>query len=456
LRHNMDTMSKEHDRKLHIRTWGCQMNVYDSARMADVLCRHGYSLTDNPAEADLVILNTCNIREKASEKVFSELGRLRRHKIERTKAGLKQIIAVAGCVAQAEGGELLRRMPFVDLVLGTQTYHRLPEMIAEVEAHARPVVSTDFPVEDKFDALPEENRAAGPSAFLAIQEGCNNFCTYCVVPYTRGAEYARPALQVLKEAKRLVASGTRELTLLGQNVNAWRAEGTDGAEWPFSRLLSALAEIPELERIRYMTSHPTSLTDDLIEIHAHEPKLMPFLHLPAQSGSDTILAAMNRGYARTQYMEAILRLREKNPDMALSSDFIVGFPGETDADFEQTMALVRDIGYAQAYSFKFSPRPGTPAALMEGQLPENIKDERLQALQELITSHQAAFNAPFAGRIIPVLLDGHGNQPGQLHGRSPWMQAVHVEAPDSLFGNIVNVLVARAGRNSLTGTFVKG
>jgi len=453
----MAPMSGMNDKKLHIRTWGCQMNVYDSARMVDVLGKHGYSLTEDPAEADIVILNTCHIREKAAEKVFSELGRLRRHKIAREQAGKTQIIGVAGCLAQAEGGELIRRMPFVDLVFGTQAYHRLPEMIAEVQSLKRPVVSTDFPAEDKFDALPDTNGNTGPSAFLAIQEGCNNFCTYCVVPYTRGAEYARPAEQVLREAERLVLAGAKEITLLGQNVNAWRGRGKNtGDEWPFSRLLIELAEISGLARLRYTTSHPTALTDDLIRAHACLPQLMPFLHLPAQSGSDHILAAMNRGYSRAEYVAAIAPLRSSCPDMALSSDFIVGFPGETDADFEDTMSLVREIGYAQAYSFKFSPRPGTPAAAMDGQVPEDVMNDRLQALQTLITQQQAAFNAPFAGRTLPVLFDARGNRPGQLHGRSPWMQAVHAEAPDSLFGEIADVLITRAGNLSLTGTLAKG
>jgi tRNA-2-methylthio-N6-dimethylallyladenosine synthase len=443
-------------KKLFIKTWGCQMNVYDSARMADVLAPLGYQTSDGPEGADMVILNTCHIREKASEKVFSELGRLRREKALRETGGERMIIAVAGCVAQAEGEEIMARAPYVDMVFGPQTYHSLPEMVAKLARGAgERVLNTDFPVESKFDLLPEERAPQGVSAFLSIQEGCDKFCTFCVVPYTRGAEFSRPAGAVIAEARRLVAGGAREITLLGQNVNAWHgaAPGETGAAWGLGRLARELAGIDGLERIRYTTSHPLDMDDDLIAAHGEVPALMPFVHLPVQSGSDRILAAMNRKHRADDYRRIVERMRAARPDLALSSDFIVGFPGETDADFAETLRLVGDVGYAQAYSFKYSPRPGTPAAAAAGrQVDEAVKEERLAALQQLLNAQQVAFNQSMVGRTVPVLLDRRGRRAGQLLGRSPWMQSVPVEAPGRLLGSTVEVEITAARANSLAGT----
>lgn len=444
-------------KKLFIKTWGCQMNVYDSARMADVLAPLGYRPVDEPEGADMVILNTCHIREKAAEKVFSELGRLRILKDEKATADNgKMIVAVAGCVAQAEGEEIVARAPFVDLVFGPQTYHTLPEMVAKASRATGSVLNTDFPAESKFDFLPEEAASQGVSAFLAVQEGCDKFCTFCVVPYTRGAEFSRPAAQILVEAKRLVAGGTREINLLGQNVNAWHGDGPDGSTWGLGRLIRALAEIDGLERIRYTTSHPRDMDDELILAHAEVPQLMPYLHLPVQSGSDRILAAMNRKHSADDYRRLVDRLRGVNPDLALSSDFIVGFPGESDADFAATLRLVTDVGYAQSYCFKYSPRPGTPAALERQQVPEDVKDSRLAALQQLIGVQQVAFNHGFVGRSMPVLFDRIGRRSGQLLGKSPWMQSVHAEANERLLGRIVEVRIVDARPNSLAGIVVTG
>jgi len=432
---------------LFIKTYGCQMNAYDSARMADVLAPLGYRPVELPDQADLIILNTCHIREKAAEKVYSELGRLKPIKQRRNA-----LIAVAGCVAQAEGEEIVRRAPFVDMVFGPQTYHRLPEMVARVSRGAGAVLDTDFPVEPKFDSLPEATAPQGPAAFLTIQEGCDKFCTFCVVPYTRGAEYSRPVAEILAEAQRLIDGGAVEITLLGQNVNAYRGVDFDGTRIGLGQLVRRLAALPGLERIRYTTSHPRDVDDALIAAHAEEEKLMPFLHLPVQSGSDRILAAMNRGHSADDYRRIVDRLRAARPDLALSSDFIVGFPGETDADFEATLALVRDVGYASAFSFKYSARPGTPAALMDGQVPEPVKDERLQRLQELLRAQQDAFNQACAGRTLPVLLERHGRYQGQLAGRSPYMQAVHVNGPDAWLGRIVPVRIDAVYANSMAGT----
>lgn len=450
-------MSTAASKKLFIKTWGCQMNVYDSGRMADILAPLGYALTDSAEGADMVILNTCHIREKATEKVFSDLGRLR--PLKEAKAGAAKaedepmIVAVAGCVAQAEGEEIARRAPWVDLVFGPQTYHQLPEMVARAHRQAgRPLVNTDFPVESKFDHLPGEAGTQGASAFLSVQEGCDKFCTFCVVPYTRGAEYSRDAAGILAEARRLTATGAREITLLGQNVNAFHGEGPDGSVWGLARLIRALAEIDGLERIRYTTSHPRDMDDDLIAAHRDVPQLMPFLHLPVQSGSDRILAAMNRKHDGDTYRRVIDRLRAARPDLALSSDFIVGFPGETDRDFADTLKLVTEIGFAQAYSFKYSARPGTPAAALDDQLPEAAKDDRLQALQQLLWAQQGAFNQGMVGRVIPVLLDRPGRRPGQLQGRSPWMQSVHLQVPAHLLGTIQPVRIIDAKQLSLTGT----
>ena len=450
------------------------MNAYDSARMAELLVPHGYGLAQAPEEADLVILNTCHIREKAGEKVYSEIGRLRALKTARP--GLT--IAVAGCVAQAEGAEMLRRAPIVDLVVGPQSYHRLPELLAQIggaEAGGRRI-ATDFPVDSKFDHLPEAASPVGASAFLTIQEGCDKFCTFCVVPYTRGAEYSRPAAEVEREAFALVARGAAEITLLGQNVNAYHGavDGRTSADGAGDRtgfasgvgdrttlagdramnlgaLIRRLARIPGLARIRYTTSHPRDVDDALIAAHAEEPKLMPFLHLPVQSGSDRMLAAMNRGHGADDYRRIVARNRAARPDLALSSDFIVGYPGESEEDFALTLDLVREIGFAQAFSFKYSQRPGTPAAAADGQVREAVKDERLARLQALLRAQQDAFAAAQVGRTLPVLLERRGRHRGQLIGRSPYLQAVHLDAPEAAIGTTVPVVIVAAGPNSLAG-----
>lgn len=439
-------------KKLLLRTWGCQMNVYDSQRMAELLAPLGFEPTEEAAEADMVLLNTCHIREKAAEKVFSDLGRLRETKRAREACGQRTIIAVTGCVAQAEGEEIAARAPWVDIVLGPQAYHRLPELVARAARAGGTQIDTDFPPEPKFDHLPEVSTPPGPSAFLTVQEGCDKFCSFCVVPYTRGAEYSRPVREVLAEAKRLVALGAREITLLGQNVNAYHGEGPDGREWRLARLIAELAEIPGLERIRYTTSHPRDMDEALIAAHRDIPALMPFLHLPVQSGSDRILKAMNRGHDAAFYERLVERLRDARPDIALSSDFIVGHPGEGAAEFAATLRLIERIGFAQAFSFKYSPRPGTPAAALPAQVPEAEKEARLAELQALLRSQQTAFNAAMAGRTIPVLVTGPGRHPGQMVGRSPWLQPVHFPAPPGLVGRIVTVRVLAGHPNSLAAT----
>ncbi|GBD41075.1 tRNA-2-methylthio-N(6)-dimethylallyladenosine synthase [bacterium HR39] len=442
-------------RKLHIRTYGCQMNVYDSDRMASLLAHHGYERTDRPEEADLIILNTCHIREKAAEKVYSELGRLQRlRERRRREEGREMLLAVAGCVAQAEGELVLERAPYVDIVVGPQAYHRLPELLASRERARGGVVDTDFPPESKFDELPKDVVAGGPSAFLTIQEGCDKFCTFCVVPYTRGAETSRPAADVLDEARRLIDSGAREIVLLGQNVNAWHGEGPDGREWNLARLIRALAELPGLERIRYTTSHPNDMDEELIRAHGEVELLMPWLHLPVQSGSDRVLAAMNRRYTADDYRRIVDRLREARPDIALSSDFIVGFPGESEEDHEATLRLVEEIGFAQAYSFKYSPRPGTPGSVMPRQVPEEVKDRRLSELQALLEEQQRRFNAATVGRVLPVLFERPGRHPGQLVGRTPYMQAVHVSDPEIRLGDLALVEIVAYHPHSLAGRTV--
>jgi tRNA-2-methylthio-N6-dimethylallyladenosine synthase len=442
-------------KRLHVITWGCQMNVYDSARMADVLAPLGYAPAPLPDGADMVILNTCHIREKAAEKVFSELGRLRRLQEARAAAGGRMILAVAGCVAQAEGAEILARAPYVDIVLGPQTYHRLPEMVAQAARAAGAVIDTDFPPAQKFDFLPEAAAPQGVCAFLSIQEGCDRFCSFCVVPYTRGAEQSRPAAAVLAEARRLVAQGAREITLLGQNVNAWHGVAPDGTTWDLGRLIRALAELPGLRRLRYATSHPRDMTDSLIAAHRDVPTLMPFLHLPVQAGSDRVLAAMNRRHSAADYRRIVDRLRAARPDIALSSDFIVGHPGETAADFAATLELVRAVGFAQAYSFRYSARPGTPAAGAPNQVSEPDKESRLHALQALLRDQQARFNAGCVGLTLPVLFTGPGRHPGQVAGRSPFLQPVHVTGPASLVGTEAEVTIAAALPNSLSATLVQ-
>ena len=433
-------------KRLHVITWGCQMNVYDSARMADTLAPLGYTPATGPEDADMVILNTCHIRERAAEKVFSELGRLRVIKDARAAAGHPTVLAVAGCVAQAEGEALLQRAPYVDIVMGPQTYHRLPEMVARAARAAGSVIETDFATIEKFDALPDAAASQGLTAFLTIQEGCDKFCSFCVVPYTRGAEISRPPHAVLAEAGRMVAGGTREITLLGQNVNAWTHSG-----WTLAGLVRALSDIPGLLRIRYTTSHPRDMGDDLIAAHRDIPQLMPFLHLPVQSGSDRMLAAMNRRHTAEDYRRLVARLRDARPDLALSSDFIVGHPGETDADHAATMALVREIGFATAFSFKYSPRPGTPASGAPGQVAEPVKEARLQELQAALRDSQAAFNADSVGRIVPVLVTGPGRRPGQIGGRTPSLQPVHFPGPNRWIGHEVPVQIAASTPTSLSG-----
>ena len=436
-------------KKLFIKTYGCQMNVYDSACMAELLAPLGYGPTETPDDADMVILNTCHIREKAAEKLYSELGRLKRQKSDR-----RMMIAVAGCVAQAEGEEIIARAPQVDIVVGPQVYHRLPEMIARISRSGGHALETEFPMLEKFDVLPKDTTPGGASAFLTVQEGCDKFCTFCVVPYTRGSEYSRSVVQIEDEARRLVERGAREITLLGQNVNAYRGEGPDGTPWSLARLLERLAQIDGLARLRYMTSHPRDMTDDLIAAHGDLATLMPYLHLPVQSGSDAILAAMNRGHSADDYRRIIDRVRAARPDIALSSDFIVGFPGESDKDFEATLALVRDVGFAQSYSFQYSRRPGTPAASARKQVPDHVKDTRLQVLQNLLLAQRAAFDASKRGRVMDVLFERPGRRAGQAIGRSPYLQAVHVEEAASLIGEIHRVRIDAAFPNSLKGSLV--
>ena len=447
-----DEASVAGTKKVFVKTYGCQMNVYDSQRMTDALVADGYVSTDAIGEADLVLLNTCHIREKAAEKVYSELGRLRDMKAERALAGQAMTIGVTGCVAQAEGAEILRRAPSVDLVVGPQTYHRLPDVLARVRG-GKQVVETEYALEDKFEHLPQPRRAEiirrGVTAFLTVQEGCDKFCTFCVVPYTRGSEVSRSVAQIVAEAERLAQAGVREVTLLGQNVNAWHGEGADGEEWGLGRLLFRLAEIPGLARLRYTTSHPRDMDDELIAAHRDLPQLMPYLHLPVQSGSDRILKAMNRRHTASDYLKLLDRVRAARSDIAMSGDFIVGFPGETDADFEATMQLVRDVGYASAFSFKYSPRPGTPGAEMDGHVPEAVKNERLQRLQALLVEQQQDFGASLLGRTIDTLIEKPGRQAGQKVGRSPWLQPVIVDEKAGEIGDIIQVRITGTGFNSL-------
>ena len=431
-------MSNESPKTFHVKNYGCQMNVYDGERMAEMFAAQGMTATDDRLAADLVVLNTCHIREKAAEKVYSEIGRLRR------KDGPDPIIAVAGCVAQAEGAEISRRAPEVDIVVGPQAYHNLPQMVSAAAGGKR-VVDLDLPGLDKFAALPKR-RKTGPTTFLTVQEGCDKFCTYCVVPYTRGAEISRPYAELVDEAKALVDAGAKEITLLGQNVNAWSQDGHD-----LGTLIRALDRIDGLARIRYMTSHPNDMTDGLIAAHGDVEKLMPYLHLPVQAGSDRILKAMNRSHSRDSYLDIIRKMRAVRPDIAISGDFIVGFPGETDADFEDTLSIVRETGYAYAYSFKYSPRPGTPAAGMDDQIASDVADERLQRLQSLINEQQWAFNRTTLGKTTSVLLERPGKLAGQLIGKSPWLQSVHVVAPGLNIGDIVDVAITESGPLSLKG-----
>ncbi len=436
---------------LFVKTYGCQMNVYDSARMADLLAPLGYVPAEEPDNADMVILNTCHIREKAAEKVYSELGKLKKLKEARARSGHRMTIAVAGCVAQAEGEEITRRQNAVDIVVGPQSYHRLPEMIARVARAGGRALETDFPADDKFDALPAQTSVAGTSAFLTVQEGCDKFCTFCVVPYTRGSEFSRPVAQIVAEARRLIELGAREITLLGQNVNAYSGTGPDGSAWNLAKLLRILSGIEGLARLRYTTSHPRDMSDDLIDAHRDIECVMPYLHLPVQSGSDAILEAMNRQHTGDDYRRIVERIRKARGDIALSSDFIVGFPGESDKDFQNTTALVRDIGYAQAFSFKYSKRPGTPASAARKQIPEDVKSARLQELQALLMEQQNAFNRSCAGRTMSVLFEKPGRKAGQAVGRSPYLQPVHVEGAADLIGEIRDVTILEVQSNSLKG-----
>jgi tRNA-2-methylthio-N6-dimethylallyladenosine synthase len=438
-------------KKLHIKTYGCQMNVYDSERMADVLRPLGYEMSDTPDGADLVLLNTCHIREKASEKVYSEIGRLKELREEKESRGEgRMTIAIAGCVAQAEGKEIMHRAPAVDLVIGPQAYHQLPELIARTHRSKGERLAADFAPEAKFDALSNDREVTGPTAFLTVQEGCDKFCTFCVVPYTRGAEWSRPVASILDEARALAARGVREVTLLGQNVNAYNGDDK-GSPSTLARLAYALAEIDGLDRIRYTTSHPNDMGDDLIDAHRDLPQLMPYLHLPVQSGSDKILRAMNRKHGRAAYIDLIARIKAARPDLALSGDFIVGFPGETGKDFEDTLDLVRQVGYASAFTFKYSPRPGTPAASLGNQIAEEVMDERLQALNALIIDQQQAFKTGLVGRTLDILFDKKGRYGKQAIGRSPYLQSVYVEDADHLIGQIIPVKITAVGNNSLQG-----
>jgi tRNA-2-methylthio-N6-dimethylallyladenosine synthase len=444
-------------KRLHIKTFGCQMNVYDSERMADVLAPMGYVASDTAQDADLVILNTCHIREKAAEKVYSDLGRLKVLRDEREAAGAgRMTIAVAGCVAQAEGAEIMRRQPAVDLVIGPQSYQNLPDLIARVGAGDRigskdDRIAADFAAAAKFDALPKARAVSGPAAFLTVQEGCDKFCTFCVVPYTRGAEYSRPVSAIVDEAARLADQGVREVTLLGQNVNAYDGAGPDGEPWSLARLIRRLAKIEGLARIRYTTSHPRDMGEDLIAAHGEIEALMPYLHLPVQAGSDRVLRAMNRAHTAQSYLDLVARIRAARPDIALSGDFIVGFPGETETDFKATLDLIGAVGYAAAYSFKYSRRPGTPAAGMAAQVDEEVKAERLARLQNLIERQQRAFNTAAVGRTLPVLFERIGREPGQIVGRSPYLQGVWAEGPARLVGGFADVKITGCGSNSLSG-----
>ncbi|MCF4096998.1 tRNA (N6-isopentenyl adenosine(37)-C2)-methylthiotransferase MiaB [Maritalea mediterranea] len=443
-------------KKLFIKTYGCQMNVYDSDRMSDALAASGYEATTEINDADLVVLNTCHIREKAAEKVYSELGRLRILRQSQEAKGKKMMIGIAGCVAQAEGEEIMRRAPVVDLVFGPQSYHKLPELVGR--AANEKVVETDFPAEDKFEHLPKARKettiARGLTSFLTVQEGCDKFCSFCVVPYTRGAEVSRPVAQVVAEAQNLVDGGVKEITLLGQNVNAYHGLDEQGNSTGLAELIYRLADIKGLERLRYTTSHPRDMDDALIEAHRDLDMLMPYLHLPVQAGSDKILKAMNRQHTAKEYMELIERIRAARPDLALSGDFIVGFPGETEEDFEATLQLVKDVHYAAAYSFKYSTRPGTPGAEMDNQVPEEVKYERLQRLQELLNAQQKEFNQSCVGKTFPILFEKKGRDEGQIVGRSPYLQPVQVEADLSLIGTIQPVSIYDTGKFSLFGKIV--
>jgi tRNA-2-methylthio-N6-dimethylallyladenosine synthase len=440
-------------KKVHVKTYGCQMNAYDSERMLGTLAAQGYAETPQADDADLIVFNTCHIREHAAEKVYSEIGKARLIKQRREREGFETLIAVAGCVAQAEGTEIIRRAKSVDIVVGPQSYHRLPDLIGQRIAHGKPVVETEFPADDKFAALAPRAMQRRVSAFLTVQEGCDKFCSFCVVPFTRGAEFSRSVADILKEARHLAAQGVREVTLLGQNVNAYHGLGEDGEPCSLAFLVKQLSSLDGIARIRYMTSHPRDMTDDLIEAHATNGKLMPFLHLPVQSGSDQVLKAMNRGHTADDYLKLIARIRSARPDMALSGDFIVGFPGETEEDFQATLHIVREAGYASAYCFRYSPRPGTKAAEAQAQIPYDVAAERLQRLQAQIFEQQTAFNRSLVGLGVDVLMEKAGKKPGQLAGRSPYLQPVHADGPESDVGSVKHVMIDSVGTNSLLGHY---
>ena len=446
-------MDKQNSRSVFIKTYGCQMNSYDSERMSNVLAAEGYAAASSPEEADLVILNTCHIREHASEKIFSEVGKLKVLKDERAHQGRPMRIAVAGCVAQAEGAEIIRRARAVDLVFGPQSYHRLPNLLARADSGERGIVETEFPVEEKFASLPSPSQSGPVTAFLTIQEGCDKFCSFCVVPYTRGAEYSRPAAEILTELRKLLDRGAREITLLGQNVNAWMGEGLNGSKWNFAELLESLSQEERLFRLRYTTSHPNDMNDDLISLHATNSKLMPYLHLPVQSGSDRVLRAMNRKHTAQQYIDLIAKVRAARADIAISGDFIVGFPDESETEFQETLQLVKEIQYASAFTFAYSSRPGTPAANHQAQISDEIKKQRLHALQALILEQTASFNSKCLGRKLSVLAEKPGRYEGQLIGRSPYLQSVHFEAPLEKIGQICEIEIEAVGPNSLSGYY---
>lgn len=444
-------------KKLFVKSYGCQMNVYDSTRMVDTLVEAGYEESTSEYSADLIILNTCHIREKASEKIFSELGKLRIYKEQRHKEGQQTTIAVAGCVAQAEGGQIIKREKSVDLVIGPQNYHRLPDLLNRLDSQTA-LVDTEFPMEEKFDFLPqptdEKTRARGISAFVTIQEGCDKFCAFCVVPYTRGAESSRPVEKVIEEINNLVESGVREVTLLGQNVNAYSGLNGSGKPTSLAGLIERIAKIPEILRIRYMTSHPNDMQPDLIAAHANQPALMPFLHLPVQSGSDRILATMNRKHKAEDYIELVKSIRRANPDIALSSDFIIGFPGETEADFEATLDLIKQVGFASSYYFKYSPRIGTPGAELTDQISEAIMQDRFSRLQDLVERQRRDFNHSMKGKVLEILVEKKGKYDGQVIGKSPYMQPVHIMASEDKIGQLVRVEITDISTNSLFGSIV--
>ena len=452
--HDTKSLVRPAAKTFYLKTFGCQMNVYDSERMMEALESEGYVETPSLENADLVILNTCHIREKAAEKVYSDLGRVRDIKIARQRAGKNTVVTVAGCVAQAEGAEIAARQPAVDIVIGPQSYHRLAELIGRTATSKEAIVETEFTENEKFEVLPKARRSATPSAFLTVQEGCDKFCTFCVVPYTRGQEFSRPVAQIIAEAHKLVEAGAREITLLGQNVNAYHGAGTSGCDVSLAGLIRELAAVDGLKRLRYMTSHPRDMSDDLIAAHCDVEQLMPFLHLPVQSGSDRMLAVMNRKHTAQEYATLISRIRKARPDIALSSDFIVGFPGETEDDVEATMSLVRDIGFAQSFSFKYSPRPGTPAADRDDQIPEDVKTDRLLRLQAVLEKQQVQFNAASVGRNMPVLIERTGRDAGQLVGRTPYLQLIHVEGAAGLVGQVTPVSVTGFRQMSLSGVAI--